>query len=360
MMRQPVLLHFTLQVDASQLGDDLVSLIRKAVAGKGGSHTAVAALAPTAPVEPVLDRHEKRTVSQWLVIYREIVVRRTLKPTTRTNIASNLKHVERLWGHLPIRSLKPHTVLFVLRGGLSTKSLQKRVQDLMRDVLKQAVLHEWIDVNPVLALDPVPTKVQRKRMSLDTLDAVSERAILHPQAWVAPMVLLALATGQRRADLAKMRFEDVVDGHLHVEQQQQARKGYGARLAIPLSLRLNAIGLTLGEVIEICRDYAVPGPTLLRQANGRPLEKSNLSARFTEIMRAAHEPDDYGAGEWPSLHELRSLSERLHRAQGVDTQALLGHTTQSMTDRYNDDRGLTPREFKRVKIAPDAPEAPKI
>lgn len=41
----------------------------------------------------------------------------------------------------------------------------------------------------------------------------------------------------------------------------------------------------------------------------------------------------------PTFREQRSLSERLYRDQGVDTQKLLGHKTQEMTDRYNDDRG---------------------
>ncbi|RGO38690.1 hypothetical protein DXB20_14315, partial [Escherichia coli] len=39
------------------------------------------------------------------------------------------------------------------------------------------------------------------------------------------------------------------------------------------------------------------------------------------------------------FHEQRSLSERLYREQGLDTQKLLGHKSRKMTDRYNDDRG---------------------
>ncbi|EFE93974.1 hypothetical protein HMPREF0758_4069 [Serratia odorifera DSM 4582] len=30
---------------------------------------------------------------------------------------------------------------------------------------------------------------------------------------------------------------------------------------------------------------------------------------------------------------------RLYRAQGINTQHLLGHKSQQQTDRYNDDRG---------------------
>lgn len=41
----------------------------------------------------------------------------------------------------------------------------------------------------------------------------------------------------------------------------------------------------------------------------------------------------------PTFHEQRSLSERLYRAQGLNTQQLLGHKNQAQTDKYNDDRG---------------------
>ena len=44
-------------------------------------------------------------------------------------------------------------------------------------------------------------------------------------------------------------------------------------------------------------------------------------------------------GTAPTFHEQRSLSERLYREQGLDTQKLLGHKSRKMTDRYNDDRG---------------------
>lgn len=68
------------------------------------------------------------------------------------------------------------------------------------------------------------------------------------------------------------------------------------------------------------------------------------------MIRAALGPDAYAAGEWPSLHEMRSLSERLYRAQGINTMRLLGHANQEMTDKYNDDRGLSAREWKRVQV----------
>ena len=44
-------------------------------------------------------------------------------------------------------------------------------------------------------------------------------------------------------------------------------------------------------------------------------------------------------GTAPTFHEQRSLSERLYREQGINTQKLLGHKTQKMTDKYQDVRG---------------------
>lgn len=40
----------------------------------------------------------------------------------------------------------------------------------------------------------------------------------------------------------------------------------------------------------------------------------------------------------PTYHEIRSLSERLYKAQGVDTKALLGHRHERMTEVYHDAR----------------------
>lgn len=51
-------------------------------------------------------------------------------------------------------------------------------------------------------------------------------------------------------------------------------------------------------------------------------------------------------GTPPSFHEQRSLLERLYRTQGIDTQ-VLGHSSKTITDRYNDLRG---KEWKKLVI----------
>jgi len=195
-----------------------------------------------------------------------------------------------------------------------------------------------------------------------------ERAKSHRQKWVVSMLLLAIVIGQRRADLARVKFSDVITDEsgaqfLRIEQQKKARKKVGARVEIPLSLRMDAIGMTVGEVIEHCRRSGAPGETMLRKMGGGPLEMSSLSARFHEVIVDVLGPDAFQQFAWPSLHEVRSLSARTyHYVQGIPKpalQTLLGHKDAEMTDLYMDDRGLTDAAWKRVEVpAAAAPVEP--
>jgi integrase len=118
--------------------------------------------------------------------------------------------------------------------------------------------------------------------------------------------------------------------------------------------------MTLGEVIEHCRCIGAPGDTLLRKAGGGPIEMSSLSARFRELIVAVCGPDAYKQYEWPSLHEVRSLSARTYIAEGMApdvVQTLLGHKDAEMTALYLNDRGLTDGEWKRVSANDQLPVA---
>lgn len=71
----------------------------------------------------------------------------------------------------------------------------------------------------------------------------------------------------------------------------------------------------------------------------RPV-KVSASTITTTFKEARNHCDlSWAEGAAPTFHEQHSLSERLYREQGADTQKLLGHKSQRMTDRYNDNRG---------------------
>lgn len=313
--------------------------------------------APVTPHEPPARADEQvagsDTMSAWLATYRTILNDRGYDPQTLKNRGASVKYIGANLGARPLRAIKPHEIASLLKTCTPHKA--GRILGELRDIYVEAIANGEAEVSPAAHVKPPRAPGLRKRLTLETWLAMHTLAQAGPQRWVPALLLLALATGQRRADLAKMAFDDVVDGHLRVEQQKKARKPIGARVAIPLSLRLNATGLTLGEVIEHCRTIGKPGRTLLRQANGKPIEMSSLSARFRAHIVAVCGEQAYKPYEWPSLHEVRSLSARTYIAEGMapaTVQTLLGHKHSEMTDLYLDDRGLTAAEWKAVVVQP--------
>lgn len=284
-----------------------------------------------------------RSLEQWAVIYRKIIEGKPVEEKTKANRRSTLAHIlAGLGGDRIISAVRPHEISGLVMGIYKEHpQLAKRVLIETKDFFNEAVNYAWLDRSPAVSIKAPHVRVLRHRLTIAQWWKILRHTIDHQPPWVSRMLALVLVTGQRRSDLCKMRFSDVWDGHLHVEQEKT-----GSRLALPLVLRLNAIDLTLGQIIDDCHGYAVPGEHMLRKHNGKPLVLASLSARFEEAREAALAAADHP----PSLHECRSLSERLYRAQGINTMILLGHKHQSMTDLYNDDRGLTHGHWKTLQI----------
>lgn len=206
---------------------------------------------------------------------------------------------------------------------------QRRMAQIVRmvliDVYKEAQHAGEVHpgYNPALATKQPVNKVQRERFNLEEWRTVFNTAE-SSQRYVQNSMLLAIVTGQRLGDIAKMKFSDIWDNHLHVEQQKT-----GMKLAIPLALRCNELNMTLKDVITRCRDRIV-SPHILhihhttgKAKRGGPVSSCSITMAFSQAR-------DKSGLKWtdgtpPTFHEQRSLSERIYRAQGIDTQKRLGH-----------------------------------
>ncbi|VEI18963.1 Uncharacterised protein [Serratia plymuthica] len=105
-----------------------------------------------------------------------------------------------------------------------------------------------------------------------------------------------------------MRFTDITDDRLYVEQGKT-----GMRIAIPLSLHLEAANLHLGDIIERCRashssDYII-NTTRRSQKGDTSLHPDALTKGFVKARNASTlDPGDNS----PTFQEIRSLASRLY------------------------------------------------
>lgn len=213
------------------------------------------------------------------------------------------------------------------------------VRSVLIDVFKEAQHYGEVPpgYNPALATKQPRRKITRQRLSLEEWKKIFYIADA-THRYMGNAMLLALVTGQRLGDISRMKFSDIWDDHLHVIQEKT-----GSKIAIPLSLRLNAINWSLRDVVARCRDYAVSAylvhffRSTSQAERGAQVKANTLTMNFSKARDLAR--IDWGEGSPATFHEQRSLSERLYKEQGLDTQKLLGHKTQQQTDRYHDDRG---------------------
>ncbi|KXU82434.1 integrase [Paraburkholderia monticola] len=207
--------------------------------------------------------------------------------------------------------------------------------------------------NPATPVEKPKVIVTRTRLTVDDFNAVLAKVREDGQHWMENAMLLALITGQRREDVARMQFSQVKDGFLWVEQSK-GRKGHQTKVRIPMTLRLSAIGMTVEDVVKQCRD-AVVSKHMIHHRKGRGNAKagshvklgtiSNTFATYRDEAKLSIETDRTP----PTYHEIRSLAARLYADEYGEqvAQTILGHKSSKMTELYRDSRG---REWTEVKI----------
>ena len=212
------------------------------------------------------------------------------------------------------------------------------MRSLLRDLFMEAIASGWCEKNPVDVTRTAKIKIKRQRLTLELWKATYEEAT---QPWLKRAMELAVLTGQRRDDIGTMVFRDVSGGFLHVVQAKT-----GARLRISTQLRLDSLSLDLSTVIRRCRDNVVSKHLVHHMKDfsktraGSKVRIETLTLLFAKARDRAALKLGVELGENPpSFHEMRSLSARLHAAEGRDPQKLLGHKSSAMTEMYRDSRG---------------------
>lgn len=318
----------------------------RASAEARAANAALAHEAPSSLVDWVLGK-TNYTLAEWLPIYRSLWIAQAKTAPAHNTLRSfdlyvgKIAGVEYAWrklGAIETTHVANHILEVAANSGpAAALGLRARLLDVFRMAETQGQIPSGS--NPVKATYTPSRQVKRERLTLEQFQAIREKA----PTWLKRAMNLALLTAQRREDLAKLKFSDFYDGHLHVIQG----KGQGSvRLRLDASIRLEAVGMSIGDAIQGCRDLVVSKYILhhshsINQVN--PGDKLSINGISTGFQKARDAAGLVAAeGRTPaSFHEIRSLAERLYRGEyGAEfAQAILGHKHASMTAKYDDLRG---------------------
>ncbi len=289
-----------------------------------------------------------KTWGAWLDKYKGILDKRAIAAKTRVFYALLMRRARAQWPESTSITAISTAQIAEAVDALEAEGKQRMAQayrQWLQDCFRCCIAKGWRIDNPVSVTDRVKNKPKRARLTLEMVQAICAAPTTRP--WLRNAILLALVTGQRREDIVAAKRKDVREGCWWVEQHKTH-----AKVAIPLLLRLEALGLSLGDVIEQCRGTNILSHHIVHQTCGKggsrlgaPIYAGAVTKQFTAAMRLLN--IDWGERTPATFHELRSLSKRLYDQQGgVNTQQLLGHMSPESAAKYADGRG----EWVRVAI----------
>jgi len=245
-----------------------------------------------------------------------------LTPRTLADREKYWGKLEPVFGGMPIDALQPAHMLQYFDRRSSQVSGKKELKYL-------SVVCNWARARGYMtAPNPLAGILRqmkvKERRDIYVSDADLARVYQHAGPVVRDALDLAYITGQRPADVRKMRWDHVRDGAIEIQQGKTGAK-----------LRIEIAG-ELATLLDRIRARGVVGMTLLADPKGQPLKQFGYFRSQFDRARAAAEAEALANKEPFTRFQLRDL--RAKTATDSESMAsarkLLGHSTEAMTADY--------------------------
>jgi len=242
---------------------------------------------------------------------REVYPTKSLR-TQRDN-DKELENLLRVFGDMPIDAILPvHIREYLDIRGRSAKVRANREKALFSHIFNKS--REWgytTAQNPCQGVKGFREKGRDRYVTDDEFMRVKTCA----HHTVSDAMDLALLTGQRPADVLKIKRGDIRDGALWIVQNKT-----GARLSIEITGELATAIERINQ-----RPGRATGLYLIQDDNGQPLKQSTLHARFDKARKLA--------GVDFQFRDLRAKAAT-DTGDLAHSQELLAHKNRDMTEHY--------------------------
>jgi integrase len=228
----------------------------------------------------------------------------------------------------------PATVAQLRRGLASTPVMANRCVAVLRLVFGYALDEQLVDSNPVIGAKRIREHSRTRRITTAEFEAIREKASTRLRI----VMDLCYCTGQRVGDVLSMKRDQLLADGVFVRQGKTK-----AELQIDWNPELTA-------AVEAAKAAhgRVSSMYLVKGIGARPLAYQPI---WRDWRRACAAAGVAGA----NIHDLRAMSGSDAKRQGLDAKALLGHTSERMTQKYLRDREITRAQGPSIGQVLDKP-----
>lgn len=231
--------------------------------------------------------------------------------STRSRYADYARTIEAAFGALPANDLTPFALSRWRDGGKVKRSWFNGCLSLLRVAYRKGVEWGWADINRPEQVTFNKTTPRGRYVTDSEFRAIRNKA----PDWLQIAMDLSYLTGMRESDVLKLRW-NAVGERISVEQVKT-----GARQAFEITPPLRAI-------LEAAKRRPIVGLFVVATDKGRPISARRLQETFASAKEAA------GVDRDTRFHDIRGKAATDAADEGMDYQAMLGHTTKAMSDRY--------------------------
>lgn len=217
------------------------------------------------------------------------------------------------------QDVQPRHVAELLEGMAATPAMANRCASVLRMVFARALKMQLVDANPVVGVERHRTQRRKRRITLDEYEAILQ----HASPRLRVVMRLCAITGQRISDILALKREDLLDVGIHFRQRKT-----GAELVVAWTTELKAaVELAKAAHGRVASMYVVKG-------------RGPLPLAYQPVWRDWQRACEAAGVIEATIHDLRAMAGSEAKRQGLDPQALLGHTTERMTLTYLRDRDV--------------------
>lgn len=259
-----------------------------------------------------------------------------LAPETRRYYQTRSKNIIGVFGQCAVESLSVYDIQQYIDAHPHKTSCRGEIK-VFNMVLAFGQRRGWVKVNPCLGVQKPREQVRKRRVTVAEFYAV--RSLADPP--LAAIMDLAALTAMRQRDIVLLQRQHLTE-HGIAYRSSKTHRAMLIRWTPELRRAVEQLLSLQGEVSSMF---------VVSDERGRAYSSNQLSKQFSRLM-----DDAMARGVLTDrfvFHDLKAFAVTEAKAQGLDAQALAGHSDARTTKRYLRDRDIVITDPVRLDKTPN-------